>query len=57
MRAIRAKEQTTKDLQSSNAPSSAVSHGKKLLVIGNSRGSGSAIVRAIEMAYGDLGLP
>lgn len=56
-RAIHAKEQTTKDLQSRNAPSPTVSHGKKLLVMGNSRGSGSAILRVLDMAYGDLGLP
>ena len=56
-RAICAQEQTTKDLQSRNAPSPAVSHGRKLLVMGNSRGSGSAMLRVLEMAYGDLGLP
>ena len=53
--AIRAKEQTTNDLQSRNAPSPMVSHGKKLLVMRND--SGSAILRVLEMAYGDLGLP
>lgn len=40
-----------------DSSSSTGQHEKKLLVMRNSQANGSTIIRALEMAYGDVGLP